>query len=65
MVIHLAQPAKFGLLVRAAPWAAGLKLELNKQPVERPRLMQDGLACRHENGRMEIESAYRFVSARG
>src|SRR5271157_3747421 len=34
IVIHLAQPAKFGLLVRMAPWAAPLKLELNKQPLE-------------------------------
>jgi len=31
LVIHLAQPAKFGLLVRVAPWAASLRLELNKQ----------------------------------
>jgi hypothetical protein len=34
IVIHLAQPAKFGLLVRMASWAAPLKLELNKQPLE-------------------------------
>jgi uncharacterized protein len=34
IVIHLAHPAKFGLLVRIAPWAAPLKLELNKQPLE-------------------------------
>ncbi len=34
IVIHVAQPAKFGLLVRMAPWAAPLKLELNKQPLE-------------------------------
>ncbi|MBV8126261.1 MAG: glycoside hydrolase family 127 protein [Planctomycetaceae bacterium] len=34
IVIHLAQPARFGLLVRMAPWAAPLKLELNKQPLE-------------------------------
>ena len=34
IVIHLAQPAKFGLLVRMAPWAAPLKLELNKQQLQ-------------------------------
>jgi DUF1680 family protein len=34
LIIHSAQPARFGLLVRVAPWAAGLKFELNKQPVE-------------------------------
>ena len=34
IVVHLAQPAKFGLLARLAPWAAPLKLELNKQPLE-------------------------------
>ncbi len=36
LTVHLAQPAPFGLLVRVAPWAAGLKLELNKRPIERP-----------------------------
>ncbi|MGO9470668.1 MAG: glycoside hydrolase family 127 protein, partial [Isosphaeraceae bacterium] len=34
VAIHLARPARFGVLVRVAPWAAELKLELNKQPIE-------------------------------
>jgi DUF1680 family protein len=34
LVVHLAQPAKFGLLVRVAPWAGGLRLELNNHPLE-------------------------------
>jgi uncharacterized protein len=34
IVIHLAQPATFAILVRMAPWAAPLKLELNKRPLE-------------------------------
>ena len=34
LVVHLARPARFGLLFRVAPWAKGLKLQLNSQPVE-------------------------------
>lgn len=33
IVIHVAKPATFAILVRKAPWAAPLKLELNGQPL--------------------------------
>jgi len=34
LLFHLASPARFGLLVRVAPWANGLKLKLNDEPLE-------------------------------
>jgi DUF1680 family protein len=34
LVVHPAAPTRFGMLVRVAPWASGLRLALNNQPLE-------------------------------